>query len=90
MNALIAKLKAWWLPFWYGDPCKHGVYGHCYNDHSQVVECRDCMREIAQKVKTEVAAERAAELRAAFRGAFDALERRVSTLEACNDKQGIT
>lgn len=78
---MIAQFKVWWLPFWYGDPCRHGVYGHCYNDRREVIECRDCMREIDRRVRAEVAAERAAELRAAFRPAFELLERRVSALE---------
>lgn len=81
MTRLYARFCSWWLPFWYGDPCRHGVYGHCYNSRD-VIECRDCMREIDAAVREAIAADREAEIRALFGPVFAELDRRVRALEA--------
>lgn len=70
---LRTRLRDWWNPIWYGDPCAHGVYGHSYN-HGIVLECRHCMRELNEWAKEEERKEKAAIVRAAFWPEVEALQ----------------
>lgn len=77
----IEALKAWWLPFWYGPPCKHGVYGTSYNE-GIVLDCRLCMNAVHDTIERESAERKAYELRVAFGPYLRELEARVAALEA--------
>lgn len=76
----IEALKAWWLPFWYGPACQHGVYGNSYRD-GIVLDCKKCMDAIDEKIRRESAERKAYELRVAFGPYLREIESRIAKLE---------
>ena len=62
------RWSAWWCPFWYGDPCLHGIYGISYSDDwSGRINCKICWHELTEKCKREEREHRVAELAEALR-----------------------